>query len=240
MTDQHTTARPRSKAKPPQAIDAKLRARIEAAVERMIAALDAIDAPGEDLEHEGNDEPSEDDEPSLGWTEQEARWNKHPSTDLFSLDGEIGLGAPGLWSPGSQEFSEAGFGCRDDREMQEDNEPSLGSITAMDQSNWAIGGTDEREDEHDGSEPDEDGEPTLGWTVDGNCGPAVWGCPEGEAGEPTGPELDRRRAAYRARRDQRHEADVTTLNGSDCVRLGVRDLRRVGIGRNPRGNVRAL
>ena len=33
-----------------------------------------------------------------------------------------------------------------------------------DQTNWTWGGTDDREDEHDGREPSEDGEPSLGST----------------------------------------------------------------------------
>jgi hypothetical protein len=99
------------------------------------------------------------------------------------------------------------------------------------------GGDPECEDEgaeHDGSEPDEDGEPTLGWTIDGNCGAQVWGCAKGEAGEPTGPEIDRRRAAYRARRDQQREVEITASNGSDCV------LVAVPFGRHGRCNVRPL
>ncbi|MGF6230529.1 hypothetical protein QFZ27_004484 [Inquilinus ginsengisoli] len=37
-----------------------LRTRMEAAVERLIAALDALDAPGEDLEPQGDDEAVDD------------------------------------------------------------------------------------------------------------------------------------------------------------------------------------
>ena len=35
------------------------------------------------------------------------------------------------------------------------------------QENWSAGDRDELEDEHDGAEPTEDEEPSLGWTVDG-------------------------------------------------------------------------
>jgi hypothetical protein len=47
-----------------------------------------------------------------------------------------------------------------------DNEPSLGATLATNQAEaWGrqSGTKDDREDEHDGREPDEDGEATLGW-----------------------------------------------------------------------------
>jgi hypothetical protein len=44
-----------------------------------------------------------------------------------------------------------------------DTEPCLGSLDHMtNQTRWAEGGTKDAEDEHDGSEPDNDGEPSLG------------------------------------------------------------------------------
>jgi hypothetical protein len=55
-------------------------------------------------------------------------------------------------------------------------EPSLGSLerhptlhmngrdNVGDQTQWAVGNRDDREDEHDGAEPDVDDEPSLGWT----------------------------------------------------------------------------
>lgn len=78
----------------------------------------------------------------------------------------------------------------DEREPDNDLEPSLGSVnptTSNGQGNWSAGGDADLEDEHDGSEPDhegdeldtregsdtedmepdEDGEPSLGWTIDG-------------------------------------------------------------------------
>lgn len=68
-----------------------------------------------------------------------------------------------------------------------DDEPALASVAADEwstQERWAAGNADDREgdpccddregdeqqhggDEHDGAEPDVDGEPSLGWTVDG-------------------------------------------------------------------------
>ena len=61
MTDTPTTSRPRAR-KPRRQIDAKLRARIEAAVERMIATLDALDTPAEDKEATGDDEDGDADD----------------------------------------------------------------------------------------------------------------------------------------------------------------------------------
>jgi hypothetical protein len=82
----------------------------------------------------------------------------------------------------------------DDWPVDEDElEPSLGSVASTgDQSKWSAGGHNDLEDEHNGQEPDFDGEPslcgitacepgddsnlegddsdrepTLGWTVDG-------------------------------------------------------------------------
>jgi hypothetical protein len=58
--------------------------------------------------------------------------------------------------------------------MQDEGEPSLGSIERPcsnygagndrtgDQSLWADGPREDLEEEHDGAEPDEDGEPSLG------------------------------------------------------------------------------
>jgi|SRR5882757_809649 len=70
-----------------------------------------------------------------------------------------------------------------DREDVGDDEPSLGSIerhpschamdgrnSSGDQTHWAAGEGDDVEDEHDGAEPDEDGEPSLGWTTSGVLG----------------------------------------------------------------------
>lgn len=61
----------------------------------------------------------------------------------------------------------------DDADLEDDDpgeddglsEPSLGSIGDthhFDQERWATGGTKDLEDEHDGAEPDDDGEPSLG------------------------------------------------------------------------------
>lgn len=72
--------------------------------------------------------------------------------------------------------------AEDDDPMENDldDEPSLGSIErhpscygpdgrnwSGDQIAWADGGTKDLEDEHDGAEPGEDEEPSLGWTTSG-------------------------------------------------------------------------
>lgn len=62
-------------------------------------------------------------------------------------------------------------GCDEDT----DREGSLGSSNAVDQTRWLNAGSHDldAEDEHDGAEPDDEGdgdpdhEPSLGWTTDG-------------------------------------------------------------------------
>jgi hypothetical protein len=53
----------------------------------------------------------------------------------------------------------------EDSEDADPAEPSLGSVGDthhFDQERWATGGTKDLEEEHDGAEPDECGEPSLG------------------------------------------------------------------------------
>jgi len=74
----------------------------------------------------------------------------------------------------------------------EDDEPILGSVETHDQRVWASGNRDDCEgdacdddregdeqqhggDEHDGAEPDEDAEPSLGWTEQMAQGQETWG-----------------------------------------------------------------
>lgn len=65
----------------------------------------------------------------------------------------------------------------------EDDEPSLGSLTCVgscspeangqigfSQIAWSAGNGLDLEEEHDGSEPDVDDEPSLGWTLSGALG----------------------------------------------------------------------
>ena len=70
----------------PAPVPADLRRRLEAAIDRLIAAVDALDEPGMDLE-DGHDAEEEFDEPSLGATEaldQRAAWREGGAV----LDGE--------------------------------------------------------------------------------------------------------------------------------------------------------
>lgn len=112
--------------------EAALRARIAVAVERLIEALDALDAPDEDLEPEGNDEPDEGEERSLGWTS---------TTDQTSR----------AWRAGLTDHTP-------DLEGEHDgSEPSIGSGDGyIDQRLWCYGGSDDdrERDEADTGEPD--------------------------------------------------------------------------------------
>jgi hypothetical protein len=97
---------------------------------------------------------------------------------IYVLDA---LDAPTEYLEDAQEdFDGVGFFNR-----SVDDEPSLGSV-AMDcgwrdsQERWAAGTTDDCEDEHDGTEPSEDLEPSLGAperhpqpTVDGGYIPSI-------------------------------------------------------------------
>jgi hypothetical protein len=55
-------------------------------VERLIAFLDALSGEP-DLEDGGDDEPSEDPEPSLGWTDMESRYSVRAATS--DIDAEL-------------------------------------------------------------------------------------------------------------------------------------------------------
>jgi hypothetical protein len=106
------------------------------------------------LEEVGDLEPDADEEPSLGSSN-----DYHGSKSR----GQWGEGTPANgWDAGREG-------------PEEDLEPSLGvreihasiySERSGDQTSWAFSGNDQDlEDEHDGAEPDEDGEPELGATT---------------------------------------------------------------------------
>jgi hypothetical protein len=140
---------------------ARLRAKTETAIERLtvvldrlIAVLDDIDVPAEDLE------PGGDEEPSLGWSVT----GHSGSTDIPTLDCEQDdadrehlLG----WGTGVDQ-TRLGYGS-------DDGEPELGSLDVPDQRRWAdhkakgwfaMDGEEECEDEgaYDDREPDTDDE----------------------------------------------------------------------------------
>jgi hypothetical protein len=92
---------------------------------------------------------------------------------------------------GSDAYDQEEWGHSDDADEREgsdpDLEPSLGWSTTR-----AYGAGDDREDEHDGGEPDDDGEPLLGATLAFNQDDA-WRMPdrvEGTAYEPEADPLD--------------------------------------------------
>jgi hypothetical protein len=91
----------------------------------------------------GDDEPSEDPEPELGWT-----------ADVDQARASRGLTTAGLHHHGEAEH--------------DGGEPSLGSVGSGNpgtpQEFWAAGARGDLEDEHDGREPDVEDEALLGWT----------------------------------------------------------------------------
>jgi hypothetical protein len=105
-------------------LPASTRKKIEAALERSIAALDLLD-PDPDLEQGGDDEPDQDEEPSLGAThalDQGDAWRAPTALGIdLEFDGETAPSA--------------------------DSEPSLGSPEHSRQIHWAQGGRDDREDD---------------------------------------------------------------------------------------------
>jgi hypothetical protein len=105
-------------------IDAKLRARIEATVERMITALDAFDALTEDLEETDEDGSGEDDEPSLGSQE------RHPAQSPWGFvgyDSRDNQGDQTFWANGNRGGDDREGDEHDGREPDVDDEPSLGA-----------------------------------------------------------------------------------------------------------------
>jgi hypothetical protein len=158
LTKPAPKASPARKRRPLRKIDAAMRKRIEQAIEAMIEALDAIEAPGEDREpeEEGDElEVSEgdgeaDDEPSLGAPEQMDQNLAWGSRFGRRDDTEIDLGSPGVTTPNDQTFEGYRFGTDEGAEEDEisgeasdleisgeadgdnggcvDDEPSLGSL----------------------------------------------------------------------------------------------------------------
>lgn len=145
----------------------ELRQRMEDALERLLAALDALEAPQEDMEedddpgvHGGSGETC-DDEASLGATEglnQARTWEATPNAgaaiDLEADDGD------------NEEDDDPGGDINDEPQLDEsDKEPSLGATHAVNQEDaWrgecgVLGGGQDLEEEHDGCEPEWDAEP---------------------------------------------------------------------------------
>lgn len=123
-----------------------LRRRLESAIHSLVALLDEIDGDA-DFEEEPDLEDGFDSEQELGATNA--------------------LNQQRAWSRGNQQNLDGNLEFEGEMVPECDGEPSLGSIGSTNllqsQEDWAAGAVDECEDEHDGSEPDEDGEPSLGW-----------------------------------------------------------------------------
>jgi hypothetical protein len=144
------------------------------AIERLIAAMDALDVPGEDLEPDGSEEPS------LGAPEPIHFRQWGPLSPGLVRDRDLDQTR---WAAGcgdseeeSAEAEDAAGGDVNDEPQADtygglkgvvyepcfaDLEPSLGSTNGMNQQ-WAweaARGWDDAEQEHDGREPDADFEP---------------------------------------------------------------------------------
>lgn len=176
---------------------------VEQLVEDLVELLN-MDLLDPDLEVGGDDEEAGDAEPSLGSFDQMPNQSK------------------------SWRQTEGSGWTTDAEQDNADAEPSLAALHhQINQENWSGGGTDEGEgDEHDGSEPDAEGEPDLGsfdrmtdqrksWRQ--HNGPSTgWAVPDGEAGVdlPTA-DVDRRREAYQ-------QKQKLPYNASDGITIPVR------------------
>jgi hypothetical protein len=67
----------------------RIRPMIESEIDRLIAALDLIDADP-DLEADGSDEEMPDAEPELGWTATQARTGKYGGEDPYAYEPSLG------------------------------------------------------------------------------------------------------------------------------------------------------
>ena len=67
----------------------RIRPIIESEIDRLIAALDLMDADP-DLEVDGTDEGCGDDEPEFGWTAAQARTGSYAWNDVFALEPSLG------------------------------------------------------------------------------------------------------------------------------------------------------
>ncbi len=123
-----------------------LRRKLEAAVERLIATLDALDAPDEDLE-EGHDAEAfaDDAEPNLGSTnhkDQSKATNTYFGGDDLEFEGET-VAECDLEDGHDREDDPAESGIADDDGYREQlvGEPSLGATQKVDQRvAWRSGG----------------------------------------------------------------------------------------------------
>ncbi|WP_339032669.1 hypothetical protein WI604_15930 [Bradyrhizobium symbiodeficiens] len=136
---------------------ARLRKEAAAEIERLIAFLDASDPyVTTELEEQVDDGPIDEDE---------------LDHDLASPDpctkGDYLGRSPWL----SRSFDQSRFQGEDKEADDSEDEPSLGFLERTDQDgSLTMGFGEDREDEHDGTEPGQDEEPSLGWTTSGVLG----------------------------------------------------------------------
>lgn len=126
------------------------------------------------------------------WLDSTIDVDEDSAVDDEGCDGddfEPSLGSLDLVSNQIKAWAVPPFGAVYDVDLEEDQsdrEPSLGSVEdhpngycdgsdvhryGRTQERWAGGNRDDREGcEHDGSEPDVEDEPSLGWTIDGEVG----------------------------------------------------------------------
>jgi hypothetical protein len=153
------------------------RQHLELAAENLIELLDEIDGDPDFENHPDHGEhtgiePDADEEGSLGWTATLRQEGRHWRGALDWCPWHVDVEAD------DSDHEDEHDGCEPDV----DDEPSLGACeigtmsgrdfygrwffkdTGWDQTQWSSGGCSDREEEHDGREPGEDAEYSLGWT----------------------------------------------------------------------------
>jgi len=127
---------------------ARLRKEASAEIDRLIAFLDASDPyAATELEDQADDHPIDGDE-------------LEPS--FCGITAGRGAHADQPWPDSHGDELEADYADG----TTTDDEPSLGSVAASEhvsQASWSQGGSSDLEDEHDGREPSEDDEPSIGY-----------------------------------------------------------------------------
>lgn len=100
-----------------------LRREIEATVERLISILDLFDGD-ENLEESDTDEDGGDEEPSLGWSDMQARYDAYGAGDLHNI--ALGYDREEENEHGGDILDEPHDDYDQDLEDGGDDEPSLG------------------------------------------------------------------------------------------------------------------
>jgi hypothetical protein len=137
----------------------KLRTKAADEIDRLLAFLDAVDDTDVDSQCEDNPVDDLETEPSLGWTDSEAKHGRYGDSwsvdvELDKCDDEPSLGSSAALSSSSQ--AHWAQGASDEREdMNEDgdsswantvdDEPSLASTATINQEKWSDGDGNDRE-----------------------------------------------------------------------------------------------